>query len=306
MATKEDRNIMELSALEKLPTELQLMILEHLPAKQIQRSRGISSHFRQLLDLPENQRMCTRESVKQSLERLQRRADFYCNFNADAVDSDGFYTAFWDLLKDFTEQRGIDTGLWDSEYPHDMELVSKAWLARKRLGPGYSPTLACLIDLIWLTLTLHISIHGLRHSGSGNTEVTHMIEKAISTYWSHFAPHIGPSSRSDALIQRVRNGILSHATLRTENEYKQHLQARHSACRHNDGGYPVDLDDPFAAMDEDQADLAIAFCLPDVPSWQPVHYCFESVWPPWDLHALRALDPIKKAAMLEDMELRWR
>ena len=311
MAANHDKKDAGSSALEKLPTELQLMILEHLPAKQIQRSRGISSHFRQLLDRPENQRMCTRQSVKESLERLQRRADFYWNFDADAVDSDGFYIAFWDLLKDFVEERGMCLDMRLGEYPHDVEPVLNAWLARRNLSHGSGQIYLTLTNMIWYILDLHISHHGGQHSISANAAPPDGSEWIISCRWTSYAPFLGPSSRPDILFQRLRNGILSNGRLHTKDEYMHNHEARRYARFRYDGGHP---DTSIHCYDQIQAEFTKAFGVPAMPAFSvpampvrvPFHYCFRSVWPSWDLHSLCALDSIKKAAMLEDMELQWR
>lgn len=303
MSAMDDKNtIVGPSALERLPAELQLMILGHLPAKQIQLNRRISQQFRSLLDLPENQRMCTRNSVKRSLDRLGRRADFYCNFSVDTVDANGFYTAFWDLLEDFTRQHGFLEREFDPKYHRRLYGLAELWLHRRSPSDLQKHDLSNFLGQV---LFLHGHVHmPYYYLLVGRKFEVSELEEEIREVWGHVKPLLGPSGSVDVLLGRVHSGIFPVTDWYAPAPLLPTSQRGWPEAEWlTEGGWPIEMSPATRSRYYDQAyaTLATVFGVPAIPGWMPLHYCLRDAWAPGD-----DLSAIKHAAMLEGMDLQWR
>ncbi|PPJ53110.1 hypothetical protein CBER1_11630 [Cercospora berteroae] len=82
-----------------LPPELQLQILAQLPLKQIQQCRRVNAHFRELIDLEENQSTLTRPRTAAHIQSLNEFIVKHCYFPIDADASSPPPTADHDSVR---------------------------------------------------------------------------------------------------------------------------------------------------------------------------------------------------------------
>ncbi|GIZ46986.1 hypothetical protein CKM354_001008800 [Cercospora kikuchii] len=106
----------------ELPVEMQLRILSYLPAKEIQRFRRVSRHFRDTIDLKGNQCLLIAPGVAQSMHRFNTFIKRYCEFPMESED--GGPDAFLDAIFDFITLRQVE--VWDL----DLDEFSAFWLER--------------------------------------------------------------------------------------------------------------------------------------------------------------------------------
>ncbi|PPJ52715.1 hypothetical protein CBER1_10796 [Cercospora berteroae] len=107
--------------LSRLPVELQLRILSHLPAKQIHSCRRIDRHFHDMIDLKENHGLLIGPSIAASMERFDTFVKRYCEFPLESRD--GGPELFLDAVTDYIEVCGIRAVDWVEKIDGFMEFL---------------------------------------------------------------------------------------------------------------------------------------------------------------------------------------
>ncbi|PPJ52716.1 hypothetical protein CBER1_10797 [Cercospora berteroae] len=117
--------------LDNLAVEIQLQILSNLPPRQILFCRGVSRHFRNVIDLEENHGILVGGSISASLDRLHCFVERYCDFPLES--DDGGPDAFLHAVLDFIRLRRLSTG---ADWRDDLDLFVEFWFERSG-GPFY-------------------------------------------------------------------------------------------------------------------------------------------------------------------------
>ncbi|KAF2209162.1 hypothetical protein CERZMDRAFT_100679 [Cercospora zeae-maydis SCOH1-5] len=107
-----------------LPIEIQLRILSQLSAKNIQCFRRVRRHFRDMIDLKENQSLLVGPGIGRSMDRLNAVVKRYCEFPVESED--GGPDAFLDAILDFISARQYGNVLIVTR----MDPFSEFWIAR--------------------------------------------------------------------------------------------------------------------------------------------------------------------------------
>lgn len=141
-----------------MPAELQLKILSDAPAREIQRCRAISRHYRDLIDLEANRSLCSVPGLARSTARLQafiEVGDFsrsshvthsadttpqrYCEYPMTKIDEYGHDHALLDAFLDYLMLHGVcDPTRDEMKALCQVSPFAQYFIARQNGSPSYS------------------------------------------------------------------------------------------------------------------------------------------------------------------------
>ncbi|KAK4631600.1 hypothetical protein CLAFUW4_02718 [Fulvia fulva] len=122
-----------------MPAELQLKILSDAPAREIQRCRAISRHYRDLIDLEANRSLCSVPGLARSTARLQAFIERYCEYPMTKIDEYGHDHALLDAFLDYLMLHGVcDPTRDEMKALCQVSPFAQYFIARQNGSPSYS------------------------------------------------------------------------------------------------------------------------------------------------------------------------
>ncbi|KAF7193596.1 hypothetical protein HII31_05060, partial [Pseudocercospora fuligena] len=195
-----------------LPNELQLSVLSHLPAKDVQRARRVCKHICALVDEPSNAQLLYTRTCQREYARLQADVSFSMDYSS---------VGFLDALDRFCEMRGI----WSNQNHMDamLELFAHLWTSQHdRLDPSLcepapTPTVVVSIRLREFLRQKRWGIEQYKQISEGRTFTEAFLApsamSAIPKWPLTRLVHIDPNDATQSIPHTVALGVCGEAKL---------------------------------------------------------------------------------------------